>query len=190
MPFTRHLNFFSYYFCPSELGNPSSHQCPVGYVFDPSLPDAFPCRFTRGRTDLCITASCPSTPTVLRYPNMTPAMGQVGFFCIASSIFIYRCGANTQFVVNNSVPSCNSVCVTEGQRNVDPENPSQYTVCYFNELGNQLLRTNMSCPRNYTYHARRNECVEDLSDIENIVDTLCPSDSLSRVATAFCPARA
>lgn len=160
--FNNFIFFFSYFFCPTNLQDPTSHQCPVGYVFDPSLADVFPCRFTRGRTDLCITASCPNTATggtVLRYPNMTPAMGQIGFFCIDTAMFIYRCGPNTQFTVNNLVASCNSICVTEGQRNANPDNASQYTVCHFNDLGNQLLRTTMSCPRNYGFDARRNECV-------------------------------
>lgn len=176
-----------YFFCPSDFGNATSFKCPENYAFDPSLPDAFPCRFTRNRADLCITASCPG-PGVLRYPNLTPSMGQYGYYCIETAKFVHRCGPNSQFV-SNTAPSCSSVCVTEGQRNADADNPSQYTVCHYNALGNQLLRITMDCPRNYTYDAKRNECVQDLSRIENVVDTLCPTDRTTRTPANDCPIR-
>lgn len=74
-----------------------NRQCRAGYVFDPSLPDADPCRFTKGNSAVCVTANCGMTPglRILSYPfYKSKVLGEIGVFCrgTAGPPTVFRCG--------------------------------------------------------------------------------------------------
>lgn len=180
-----------YFFCPSYLGEATELACPEGYAFDPSLSDAFPCRFTRGNSDTCISATCTGgTSQVLRYPSLNnAAMGQIGVHCIGSLSFVYRCGPNTQFRVENSRPTCApATCSNDGQRFSDVRNPAKYNVCTLNLAGNSYIIRSFNCPKNHYFDAKKNECVQDFASINQLLDTICPLD-VAPAAPLSCPAR-
>lgn len=156
-----------YFFCPSYLGEATALACPEGYGFDPSLPDAFPCRFTRGDAKKCISATCTGvTSKVLEYKSLSSSKGQIGLQCIGSFSFVYRCGPNSKFRVENSIPTCSpATCSKEGQRYSDLRHPSKYNVCVKNLADNGHVIRSFNCPKSYSFDAKKNECVQDMASI-------------------------
>lgn len=172
------------------MGEATELACPDGYAFDPSLSDAFPCRFKRGNAAICITAACTgSRAQVLKYPYFNAAMGQIGLHCIGSLRFVYRCGPRTQFSVEDSKPTCSpAACSADGQRFPDVSNLSKYNVCTWNLAGNAYVIRSFNCPKNYSFDAKKNECVQDLASISQVLDTICPFNVAAAVPVT-CPAR-
>lgn len=166
--------------------------CPANYAFDPSLPDEFPCRFTKGNSAYCITASCGSP--LFRYPYFNTALGQFGVSCAnPMNPTVFRCSAYSTFSSDaNQVQTCTGQCSYDGQRFANIVGGHQsYTVCALNAAANAYIEIIRTCPGDSTYNAKTNECDLDVTALRAIVNVVCPPNAASPIPEIanLCPPR-
>lgn len=189
-------NHFRYYFCPAKGGSPDAFTCPANYAFDPTYPESFPCRHIGTNNAYCIRATCSSANEILKYPSMTStAHGQIGVVCYPGKKFVYRCGPNALFKIDNAKNTyCDATCTINGQRFGDLKNGTSFQVCVSNSASSAgpYVKLDYVCPIGHVYNVMKNECVPDSSSVpsmKQVVDTLCPLESTERVSAANCPTR-
>lgn len=98
----------------------------------------------------------------LNYQYFTAAMGQIGVLCTSTKKYVYRCGPNTQFKVDEaSKPYCDITCSSDGQRFANPTKLTSYNVCTLNSAATAYIKVPFNCPKNFVFDAKKNECVSD-----------------------------
>lgn len=131
-----------YYRCAKDAATGAfkaaeERQCREGYAFDPSLPDATPCRLTNGNPLYCVKATCAATffgLQSLKYPTYKPEQGDIGVFCKGDAGIpdVFRCGRGSylQRAPGLFNAECVLRCSAERQTAPNLQDLTTYFVCY------------------------------------------------------------
>lgn len=168
----------------------------MNYAFDPSLPDEFPCRYTKGNAAYCITASCANP--IFRYPLLPTALGQFGITCGVNqqnqqnqNIRVYRCSGFSTFSSDaDQVATCTGQCSYDGQRFANIAGGHQsYNVCALTAAGNAWQQLTRTCSGDATYNAAANLCMLNVAALRRLLDAQCRLDAAAvpRLLADVCP---
>jgi hypothetical protein len=133
------------------------------YAYDPSLPEASPCRFTNNNAAYCIKSNCLNNDyglQILKYQYLTAALGQIGVRCLGSpniAPLVFKCGAYQTLSTDKFKPDCVLTCRSEGQKAPYREDITKYYQCFRGVSG--LTTVLQSCLMGYKFDAQKLTCV-------------------------------
>lgn len=181
-----------YYLCSNaDVVATAQFFCPTNYAFDPTLPDEFPCRYTKGNAAYCITASCANP--LFRYPFFPTSLGQFGVSCDQQNQNprVFRCSGFSTFSSDaDQAATCTGQCSYDGQRFANIAGGHQsYNVCALNAAGNAYQQVARTCSGDATYNAAANVCMLNVAALRRLMDAQCRIDQavIPRLLADVCP---